>query len=117
MNDETTEITYETAVRTFDHTAVASLGAYHRLREALNDIARDADGVSLGDLLEAVRDAALTTPYADSCECVSGFATYPPAWPHRVDRINDWLTCHYRCPWCHREWTCGYAVDAMAWFS
>lgn len=111
------EITYGSTVRSFDHSAVAGLGAYHRLREALNDIARDTEDVSLKEFLEAVRDAALTTPYADSCECVSGFATYPPSWPHKVDRADDWLTCHYRCSWCHREWTCGYSVDAMAWFS
>lgn len=115
--ENVTETTCETTVRTFDHAAVAELGAYHRLREALNDIARDGDGITLAQLLEAVRDMALTTPYGDSCECSSGFATYPPAWPYKVDRDSEGLTCHYRCAWCHRVWTCGWSVNARSWFS
>lgn len=111
-----TEITYESTVRSFDHGSLAGLAAYHRLREDLNEIAAVAECVTLGELLEAVRDMALTTPYADSCECTIGDATYPPTWPHKVDRKGSWLTCSYRCPRCRREWTCGYSVEARAWF-
>lgn len=109
------KITYESAVRSFDHTTLAGLEGYHGLREALNEIAKTAEGVTLAELLEAVRDIALTTPYADSCECVTENVTYPPTWPHKVERNDDWLTCSYRCPHCGREWTCGYSVNVMHW--
>lgn len=109
-------ITYDNAVRTFDHGRLAVIPAYHELREALNELclAPEAESTTLGDLLAAVRDMALTAPFADSCPRCRGEAedgTYlQAAWPHAVTRKNDWLTCTYCCPRCQAAWTCGYSV-------
>jgi len=115
MSDDTTKATYDTAVRSFDHAALANLPAYHRLREALDAIAHEAKDVSLSDFLEAVQDMALTTPYGDTCDCASADSSYLPTWPHKVDRDGDWLNCAYRCGRCGCEWTCGYSVNVMHW--
>jgi DNA-directed RNA polymerase subunit M/transcription elongation factor TFIIS len=115
ISDANEPLTYQRAVRTFDHAALAGLEAYPKLREALNEIAKTADNVNLAYLLTAVQDMVLTTPYADTCECGQLDATYPPTWPYKVDREDDWLTCSYRCGRCGRTWTCGYSVAVMDW--
>lgn len=113
MSDQN-PISYETAVRSFDHTPLADLKTYPALRKALNDISTEAhDVANLAEFLDAVRDMALTAPYADSCDCST--KDDPPAWPHKVDRDRDWLRCGYRCDRCSREWTCGYSVDLPRW--
>lgn len=114
--------TYKNAVRTFDHGQLAAIPAYHKLREALNELclSEDAEGTTLEGLLDAVRDMALTAPFADSCPHCRGDAgdaengTYlQAAWPHAVKRKNDWLTCSYLCPRCSAAWTCGYSVRSV----
>jgi hypothetical protein len=109
----TAEITYATCVRSFDHTNLTRGAAYPELRRAISDLANQCgEGVSLADFLEAVRDMALTAPYADCCERCRRTPTGGIAWPHRVDRDpRGWLTCHYRCVRCNHTWTCGYAAD------
>lgn len=99
--------TYRSAVRSFDHSELAGKPSYPRLREALADLANESDGMMLAPFLEAVRDMTLSAPYADHCDRCTRTCL---AWPHRVNRDGDWLTCWYRCSHCHHEWTCGYSV-------
>lgn len=102
--------THSDAVRSFDHTNLAALKSYGPLRQALSDLANQANGaVTLAEFLDAVRDMALTAPYADCCtDCRDRDPEM--TWPHAVDRSPDgWLTCHYRCRAGH-VWTCGYAA-------
>lgn len=115
-------ITYNNAVRSFDHSAIAGLDAYPALREALNAFANQC-GASLAEALEAVRDMVLTAPYADCCDRCRQHPDYlgpngdlgylKQAWPHAVVRDGGWLTCTYRCPRCAHTWTCGYSVHAV----
>jgi hypothetical protein len=111
MPKAATQTTYVSTVRSFDHSRFATLPSYHKLREALSDFANEADalpdGILLTDLLAAMRDAALTAPYADCCD-----KCRHRAWPHAVSRDGSgWLTCTYCCPSCSGVWTCGYAVN------
>lgn len=103
---------YPEHVKTFDHTALAALPAYPALRQALNDIAEQAD-MPLDEFLGAVRDMATTTPHADCCPDCRTVA----AWPHKVNNTDGWLQCHYRCPNCPRAWTCGYSVGFPGLFN
>jgi hypothetical protein len=117
----TAKTTYRTAVRSFDHQALATIAAYPALRQALSDFGNEAGHVSLADFLDAVRDMALTAPYGDSCQhCKDPSAddgTYMQmAWPHAVDRKGDWLRCTYLCPRCSATWTCGYSVRSPEYF-
>ena len=125
------QASYLTEVRGFDHSSLAELPSYTRLRQALSDLANEAsaaDGeVSLAVWLESVRDMTLTAPYGDACNtcskrcsaehdavgaCPQGcLATW---WPHAVRREGDWIVCTYACGAGH-AWTCGYAVDFMRW--
>lgn len=117
----TARVTYNSAVRSFDHTAMASLDGYPALREAINDFANQADA-SLAEVLEAVRDMVLTAPFADCCDRCRQHPDYlgpngdvgylKMAWPHAVERDGDWLRCTYRCPRCAYVWTCGYSVHS-----
>ena len=117
----TDRITYGTAVRSFDHAALAGLASYPALREAINDFANEADA-PLAYVLDAIRDMVLTAPYADCCDRCrqhpdyvgpDGNADYlKMAWPYVVERKGDWLRCTYRCPRCSYVWTCGYSVHS-----
>ena len=116
------DVTYDTAVRSFNHENFAKLAAYPALRDALNDLCNQSSEVTLAELLEAVRDMTLTAPFADCCGVCrrhpeylkpGGDPTYlKMAWPHAVERKGRWLKCTYRCPRCSHIWTCGYSVDA-----
>jgi DNA-directed RNA polymerase subunit M/transcription elongation factor TFIIS len=103
---------YSEHVRSFDHAALASLGTYQRLRQALSDLAEEAgdEGVPLDRFLEAVRDMATTTPFSDSGrECCGSEVD---AWPHRVERAGERITGTYRCPQCGHTWNCNYNVNS-----
>jgi hypothetical protein len=114
-------VTYDTAVRSFNHENFAQLAAYPALRGALSDLCNQSEGNALAELLDAVRDMALTAPFADCCGRCERHPDYlapdgdpnyvKPAWPHAVERDGDWLTCTYRCPRCSHVWTCGYSVS------
>lgn len=111
---------YESEVRSFDHERLAHFEPYHRLRQALNDLSNEAsEHVKLGEFLDAVRDMALTAPYADTCPACRGKEPgnyLQMTWPHAVERDDGgWLDCTYRCPRCAHVWHCGYAVDVMRW--
>lgn len=57
--------TYRSAVRSFDHTRLASLGSYQRVRQALSDMSNEAGqqlDFTVSELLEAVADMTLTAP-------------------------------------------------------
>ena len=117
------KVRYSTAVQDHDHTDLAGLNAYAKFRQALNDLADEAGsaGVTLAELLAALRDVGLTTPYADCCDrCLRdgvGVAERM-AWPHKVHRDDGgWLTCTYRCAGCSHVWTCGYAASFPDLFS
>lgn len=109
-------VTYETAVRSFAHEDLALLPAYHRLRQALSDLANEAaegELAPLASFLEAVRDMALTAPYGDTCrECSRAGHDLQIFWPHSVIRTGGFIRGTYRCSNGH-TWTCGYAVDVM----
>ena len=111
--------TYDEAVRTFDHSALAALPAYPALRQALNDLANQApDGTKLADLLSAVRDMAATAPYADMCSSCArrGPDTeYKMCWPHAAEREDGYIRGTYRCGRGH-TWQCGYAVAIAGMF-
>lgn len=110
---------YESEVRSFNHENLANFESYHRLRQALNDLSNEAsEHVTLVELLDAVRDMALTAPYADSCPTCRGKTPdnyLQMTWPHAVERKGDYLTCTYRCPRCDQTWNCSYAVNVMRW--
>lgn len=109
MNNSKPRTTYSKEVHSFDHRSLAQLHAYQALRQALSDIANEAQGVTLTDFLAAVRDMAVTAPFGDTCpNCKDA---YHMNWSHRVDRDGDWLKCTYRCHICKHVWTCGYSVD------
>lgn len=97
--------TYRNALRSFDHAPLAEANTYHALRQALSDFSNESR-MPLGEFLTALRDMALTAPYADGCRAGCMHMT----WPHAVERKGDGLQCHYRCPKCSTEWTCGYRV-------
>lgn len=100
-------MTYANTVRSYDHHHLADNPAYQRLREAMSDLANDVT-FTIPQFLDLVADCAITATYADYCEaCGHGFL----AWPHTVERDDDWLTCAYRCTRCAHQWTCGYAVE------
>jgi hypothetical protein len=114
------EITYETGVRSFDHSHIARYPSYPRLREVLSDLAneiaqaRDAgedEGMKISEWLEVLRDAAMTAPYADMCEQCSDEGRSVTSWPYRAEVRDGWLHGYYRCPDGH-HWTCGYSVSA-----
>lgn len=116
------DVTYDSAVRSFNHASIARLAAYPALREALNDLCNQSAEVTLAELLDAVRDMTLTAPFADCCDVCRRHPAYlspdgdpnylKMAWPHAVTRKGDWLSCTYRCPRCSHTWTCGYSVHS-----
>lgn len=116
------DVTYNTAVRSFNHAKIAQLAAYPALRDALNDLCNQGEEITLAELLEAVRDMALTAPFSDCCDVCRRHPDYlrpdgdpnylVPAWPYAVERKGDWLNCKYRCPRCSHVWTCGYSVHS-----
>ena len=102
--------TYDEAVHSFDHTSLAALPAYTRLRQALSDLANESagqGGMELAGFLAAAQDMAATAPYADMCDHCTELA-----WPHAVKRDDGWITGTYRCGRGH-TWTCGYAVNIV----
>jgi hypothetical protein len=107
--------TYRSAVRSFDHTRLASLDSYQRVREALSDLSNEAGqqlDYTLSELLDAVADMTLTAPFADVCRACRGprySDSVSMTFPHLVVREGDGLTCTYRCP-DHGAWTRGYSV-------
>jgi hypothetical protein len=106
------DVTYASTVRSYDHHDFADKPAYHRLREAMSDLANDPGGFTIPQFLDLVADCAITSAYADSCDrCVRTHRGLCLAWPNAVTRDGDWLTCAYRCSRCAHRWTCGYAVD------
>lgn len=109
-DDDEPRSAYRDHVRSFDHSDLAKLRSYERVREALSELAREADGTLLVDFIDAGRDMASTTPFADSCE-----TCHEARWPHKVERAGNWLNGTYSCSTCDRTWTCGYSVDITAW--
>lgn len=122
-------ITYNQAVRSYDHGRVAGLPAYAALRQALSDLGNqlpDAGGMSLAEWLDAVRDMAATAPYGDVCDqCARGClhepedafgppcaACHRPWWPYATDREGGGFLGAYRCDRGHK-WTCWYAISAV----
>lgn len=124
-------MTYDMAVRSFDHAPLAALPAYARLRQALSDIANEAaeqGGMKLSEFLDAVRDMAATAPYGDMCmQCGKACECPPDAllldtclahrtwWPHAAERDGGWITGTYRCSGGH-TWPCGYAINIAGMF-
>lgn len=123
-HNEAPVVTYQSAVRSFDHHDLAALATYPALRRALNDFANEAD-VGLAVFLGAVQDMALTAPFADCCpRCRQAPEYLDPAgdgsylqqtWPHAVERNGGWLKCSYRCSRCSITWRCGYSVRSAGW--
>jgi hypothetical protein len=87
--------TYDEAARSFDHSMLATLPAYARLRQALNDLADEAGehDVELAVLLDAARDMTATNPLRRRLRALRHLAM-----ASCVERDGGWLTCSYRCP-------------------
>jgi hypothetical protein len=116
---------YHRLVRSFDHSDLAALPAYPALRQALGDIACQVADTALAAFVAAVRDMAVTAPFADLCgacsddcardhrpgpddgPCRCGQSCY---WPYAAARKADWITGSYRCRQGH-TWTCGYPIS------
>jgi hypothetical protein len=94
---------------------MARLPAYAALRQALDDIAThaQAEGMTLGEFLDALHDMGATTPFADSCQHCQDPDDTGPWWPHAATRDGAWITGTYRCARGH-QWTCGYAITITA---
>ena len=105
------ESVYLEHVRSFDHSQVAALPAYQTLRQAISDLANQAE-MDLDDLLAAVRDMTVTAPYGDCCASCGRDSI---SWPHSGVRDDGWLTGQYRCPAGH-QWKCGYAIAGPSYW-
>ena len=116
---------YHRLVRNFDHSDLAALPGYPALRQALGDIASQVPDTALAAFAAAVRDMAVTTPFADLCGTCSDQCAcdHPPGpdggpcrcgdscyWPHAAARTDNWITGSYRCRQGH-AWTCGYPIS------
>jgi hypothetical protein len=116
---------YHRLVRSFDHSDLAALPGYPALRQALGDIASQVPDTAFAAFAAAVRDMAVTAPFADLCgTCSDQCARDHPAgrdggpcqcgdscyWPHAAARADDWITGSYRCRQGH-TWTCGYPIS------
>jgi len=116
---------YHRLVRSFDHSDLAALPGYPALRQALCDIASHVADSALAAFAAAVRDMAVTAPFADLCgacndECSAGHPHGPDGrpcrcgdycyWPYAAARKTDWITGSYRCRQGH-TWTCGYPIS------
>jgi len=103
---------YHRLVRSFDHSDLAALPGYPALRQALGDIASQVPDTALAAFAAAVRDMAVTAPFADLCGTCSDHCArdHPPVsedepcrcgqfcyWPHAAARTDDWITGSYRC--------------------
>jgi hypothetical protein len=116
---------YHRLVRSFDHSDLAALPGYPALRQALGDIASQMAVTALAAFAAALRDMAITAPFADLCGtcCDQCARDHPPGsdgrpcrcgdscyWPHAAARADDWITGSYRCRQGH-TWTCGYPIS------
>lgn len=108
---------YGRLVRSYDHTPLTRLPAYQALRQALSDMGNQATEAAeeflLAGFLEAVRDMALTAPYADCCPSCGSRVT-EMTWPHAAVRDGSLIRGTYRCRQGH-QWTCNYGVDLPAY--
>lgn len=115
---------YHRLVRSFDHSDLAALPAYPALRQALGDIACHVADTALAAFAAAVRNMAVTAPFADVCgtcrdDCARGHPPGPDGepcrcgescyWPYAVARKAYWITGSYRCRQGH-TWTCAYSI-------
>jgi len=106
-------------VREFSHPHIAALPAYPGFRQALSDLGDQADEHAVPGgwpgWLGAIRDMALTAPFADMCPQCSLLGDEDRAivrcWPHGAERRDrDHVRGMYRCGHGH-EWTCYWRVS------
>jgi hypothetical protein len=92
------------SVRSFDHTGLSLLPAYHALRRALSDLLNEADaaGMDTGwpEFLDAIKDMAASAPYGDCCSECGGSVLDDEAWLHagRGTRDAGQELAHWQLP-------------------
>lgn len=115
---------YAEVVQSFDHSYLAKLPSYGKLRRVMSDLGNEIAELpneqipTLSEWLQAFREMAATTQLADACDYCkdvpgarAGEREYV-AWPCAgvVDKPGG-VKGVYVCALCGHAWTCWYSVN------
>jgi hypothetical protein len=106
-------------VQSFDHGHLLKyvreyVNIYNALAEFTDVTEAGGSGFTQGEFFAFLTDVTSGLCFRDICRRCD--YTVEPCGPYRIDEAGERLVCHYACPACDEEWTCGYARDWMRYF-